>query len=237
VLSLHVRNQHTTHTCIYDPQLISVIENDKSQIRSACGWRQSQRDGAGAIGIDQVRALRCSVRKNRAIQTNRGGLLDAALAVKLDYSDFRDQPDRPERNNRSCGGDGIAPFKRLRSAVRYREIRVGTARTERIEVNCDLNEKLRLPLVLIMQLRTQFPVWYFRVTLTPPEEMRTSGHRANRRRPRILHLVGANVQEAAKQSNAMANTRSTRAKSFEQMKITRPDRKKEKRVDGGIRLW
>jgi len=127
VLSLHVRNQHTTRACIYDPQLISVIENDKLQVGSAGGRWQSQRDGAGAIGIDLVRALRRPIRKNRAIQTNRGGLLDAAIAVELDYSDFRDQPHRPERNNRSCGGDGIAPFKRFRSAACYREIRPGTA--------------------------------------------------------------------------------------------------------------
>ena len=101
VLSLHVRNQHTTRACIYDPQLISVIENDKSQIRSARWWRQSQRYRSGAIGIDDVGALRCSVLNNGAIQANRSGLLDADVAVELDYSDFGDQADRPERNNRS----------------------------------------------------------------------------------------------------------------------------------------
>jgi len=127
VLSLGIRNQHATGACIYDPQLVSVIENDKTQIRSARGWRQSQRYRSGAIGIDDVGALRCSVRNNGAVQTNRSGLLDADIAVELDYSDFGDQPDRPERNNRSGGGDGIAPFQRLRSAGRYREIRPGNA--------------------------------------------------------------------------------------------------------------
>jgi hypothetical protein len=126
VLSLGIRNQHATGACIYDPQLISVIENDKTQIRSARGWRQSQRYRSGAIGIDDAGAFRCSVLNNGAIQTNRSGLLDADVAVELDYSDFGDQADRPERNNRSGGGDGIAPLKRFRSAGRYREIRAGT---------------------------------------------------------------------------------------------------------------